>query len=782
MRFIFTLTASLALLIAPGTAEILRFDNAEAWRTWTIPQGLIRVDAEGALHLTKYRKEVDAVRDAHLFTHATQERGEVAGGIWAAGSGRATAEGSIDGDPATFWQPDPADALKHWFLDIDLGRAVLARHIRLTFPDQDGARPLRQFTVYVSTGARIQATADVFKFEPVYRTTLPNHATSLTIPLEYPATDTVLTIDPSMTIDRNRENRYQVIQYISIVVEDQSSDAALAEVEVLTVGDNISIGAIERGAFLNGTVAAAPANLFDADINTTNLITSGRGDQGWEAAGTWFYADLGAVFFVDELFLYVIRKFEGTSGNHRGSAGPGHRILISDGSQSVGTSLPVPVALDYGELLTHVDPKTDLLYRIRYKFRPRRMRYMFWHGLTDRDWQESKWSEFMLFSPGYPAQVTLHSAFIDLSRAAGDGRPKVIKRLAWDADLPPHTQLQLRSRSGNTLASVYTFHNKIGEEVTEEKWISSPKVLRGAVDTSLVVGEDWSAWSNIYQVSGEAFKSDSPRRFMLLELILSTDDPDLAPTVNSVSIEFEEALVQRARGSVVPRQTSPNKDTHFTYTLWPETDGTDSGFDRLRFTVPEPVDLPSISLMVGADHVTPTAVDMRGDSLFIDLSEAITDDSTQVSFTTRLLQNATVFTLDIGSSKRPGLWQSVEAAERRSNIVMLPELTGSSRLIGDLQLTSEVFTPNGDGINDLLEVRFVAFKIEDTEPGVEVFDLAGRKIAVLAPGTEGSQRLFTWNGRNADGAIADPGIYVLRVDLGADAGNDTALRTIAVAY
>ena len=134
------------------------------------------MDAEGVLRLTKYRKEVDAIRDAHLFTHSTQKRGEVAGGIWQVGSGSVTAANAIDGDPATFWQPDPADELKNWFLDIDLGRAVLARHIRLTFPDQEGARPLRQFTVYSTTGARIQATADVFKYDPVYRTTLPNHA------------------------------------------------------------------------------------------------------------------------------------------------------------------------------------------------------------------------------------------------------------------------------------------------------------------------------------------------------------------------------------------------------------------------------------------------------------------------------------------------------------------------------------------------------------------------------------------------------------------------------
>ena len=782
MRFHIVFSVWLVWLATPGGAELLSFDSAEKWQSWTMPAGVVQVDAEGVLRLTKYRKEVDAIRDAHLFTHSTQKRGEVAGGIWQVGSGSATAANIIDGDPATFWQPDPADQLKNWFLDIDLGRAVLARHIRLTFPDQEGARPLRQFTVYGTTGARIQATADVFKYDPVYRTTLPNHATSLTIPLEYPATDTVLTVDPAMAIDRTFENRYQVIQYISIVVEEQSLDAALAEVEVLAVGDNISIGTAERGTFLNGTVAAAPGNLFDADINTTNLITSGRGDQGWEKAGTWFYVDLGAVFFVDELFLYVIQEFEGTSGNHRGSAGPGYSILISDGSLSVGTSLPVPAPLDYSELLTHVNPKAERLFRIRYKFRPRRMRYMFWHGLTDRDWLESKWGEFMLFSPGYPAQVSLRSGFIDLGQIADDERPKVIKALHWNADLPPATRMQLRSRSGNALAPVYTFHNKIGEAITEEKWNSSPKVLRGAIDTALVVGEDWDAWSNVYQFSGETFKSQSPRRFVQLELILATDHPEVAPAVNALSIEFADALLQGARGRIEPRRAPPNEETAFTYTLLPSAGPADIGFDLMRFDLPGPINLHSVSVEKGAETVSPASASLRGDSLLIALPDPVRDDSVRVHFTTRLVRNATLFALDLGSSTHPGLWQSVEPTARRANIVMLPELTSSSQLIDDFFVSSPTLTPNGDDINDRLEVRFVVLKVEGREPQVEVFDLAGRKVAVLAPVAEGLHRLFTWDGTQTSGAAVEPGIYVLRVDLGADAGDDTALRTISVAY
>ena len=83
-----------------------------------------------------------------------------------------------------------------------------------------------------------------------------------------------------------------------------------------------------------------------------------------------------------------------------------------------------------------------------------------------------------------------------LAIASGDGRPKVIRHLNWQADLPTGTRLQLRSRSGNQLQTTYTFYDRKGEAVTEEKWLSSPKVLRGKIDSTLVTGEDWDSWSN----------------------------------------------------------------------------------------------------------------------------------------------------------------------------------------------------------------------------------------------------------------------------------------------
>ena len=781
MRLFFPLVC-VAFAAVAASSETLTFQGQDAWATWQAPFGLTEVGENGQLQLVKFRKDINAVADAHRFSYESKSRGRTTGGIWEAVSNPADADNIIDGDLQTFWRPDPADAVEDWAIEIDLGRAVLAREIRLTFPDEEGARPFRQFTVYGSTGTRISVQDDMVMLEPLFRTTRPNAASEIVIPLGFTARDTVLQLDEGLGIDPVVKNNYRVIQRIRIEAEEKTPDAALAEIEVRGIGDNISIGTMQRGRFVNGINSVDPQNLFDADMNTNNLIGSSYGSLGWKDGGVWFGVDLGAVFFVDEFFLYSFRPDEGLVGFSISGTGPGHTVLYSDGTRSLSSNLPVPDAFDYTELLTHINPNADRLLYIRYMFKPRKMRYFFWHGIKDTGWGIVKWAEFMLFSPGYPAEVVLHSDFIDLGQTSGDGRPKVIKNLSWDAELAAGTRLQLRSRSGNSLEPVYTFYNKIGELVTEEKWKSSPKVLRGPVDTTLVVGEDWGEWSNVYQFSGEAFQSESPRRFILLEMILSTDDPSVAPVVHSLSVEFEDALLQGAMGRIEPRQAIPNEDTRFVYTLWPQMEAEDAGFDLLRFTVPGRIDAEGLELHIGSAPVAPARVEQQGDSLLVALPRIVTEDSIRVGFTTRVLHNATVFPLDLGLSERPGLWQSVEPVERRSQVVMLPELAEHGQLIDALELASPVITPNGDGINDALDMRFVVFKLDAAVPTLALYDLAGRQVAAVKATPTATGHRFTWTGRDEAGALVAPGMYLYRLDLGAESGPGTHAGAISVVY
>ena len=775
-----------ALLLGIGAvwADELRFDSAAAWRTWQMPNDLVQIDASGRLRLTKFRKEINAVANAGDFRHPTQERGEVTGGIWEAKSNPQTADLIIDGDLETFWQPDPDDALDQWSVQIDLGRPVLARQIRLIFPDREGARPLRQFSVFVASGARIQALNDVFKFEAVYRTSKPNTATELVIPLEYLRTDSTYVLDEGLKLDLEREKRFQVIQYIIIEIDEHSPGVGLAEVEVLAVGDNVSLGTAGRGgSFLEGGRTTGAALMFDGDMDSFALLTSAEG--GWVEAGVWWRVDLGAVFFLDELFIYFSQLGEGLRSQVQGGnpSAAGGLFLVSDGRPAAGSGLPVPERVDY-EVLVEDRCRPQCLGRLfhqRYLFAPRKVRYLLWHEI-DGTPQGFGWGlEAMLFSAGHPAEVNLRSDFIDLASQAGNGRPQVIERLTWEADLPPQTKIQLRSRSGNALRELYTFFDRKGDIVTEEKWNSLPKVLKGSIDTTLVVGEDWDAWSNVYQASGESFQSASPRRFVQLEMILATDDPQVAPAVNAVAIEFTDALVQEAQGQIWPREAQLNEDTRFTYTLWPSTDGQDSGFDRLRFHIPGAA-TGNVALRIGGEEVMPDSVKLRGDSLLVLLPRIVVADSVEVDFTARLWDNAALFALDLGAGERPGIWQSVVPSERRANIVLLPDLPVQSALVGDVEIAPVAFTPNGDGVNDAVEVSFIVFKAQGIQPRVQIFDVAGQLVAQPTGIKVAGRWHFRWSGRTADNGLALPGMYLCLIDPGAASSGEAVLRPLAVAY
>lgn len=762
-------------------AETIVFDSPEKWQNWNIPAGIVEIGERGQLQLKKYSKPINAAVNAHLFTQPTQQRGQVRGGIWQVGSSARTAGRIMDGDVETFWSPNLADDLVDWVVTIDLGRPVLAERIRLHFPDVEGARPLQQFSVFTATGARIQSTDDVFRYSQTYATTKPNRETLIDIEL-VGKQDTTRVVDKGLDVDLAELNDFRVVRFVRIRADEKTADAALAEVEVIAAGDNVSLGVLGRGGtFDNGLLAREPQNMFDGIMDTYGNIFTVQSKGGWRESGVWWEADLGALFWLDEAFIYWQDRGEGLSSFlFEGlQAGQGYEMLYSDGRRTITGDI------DYTPLIFEPAPSNGVegaLRHHRYRFAPRKIRYLFWHSLTDQGWFSHP-MELMLFSPGYPAQVTLQSEFIDLGRLVGDDRPKAIKALNWQADLPAKTRLQLRSRSGNQLQDVYAFYDRKGEEITETKWTSLPAVLKGAVDTTIIAGSDWGEWSNFYQFSGEPFQSETPRRFVQLELIISTDDFQVAPIVQSLSIDFEDALVQLAQGRVLPREAPVNAETRFTFVVYPRSDERDSGFDRLRFFTPSAVDEKALELRINGAKAIPNAVESAGDSLLvIDLPQTVTNDSVEVEFTARVLDNATVFGVELGRLDRPGLWQSVEAVERRANIVYVPELMNSRRFIDNLSVVPQVFTPNGDGVNDRVAIRFVLLKASDAEPEVAIADLAGRQVAVLRAEGTGSEKHFSWDGRNAEGALVAPGAYLLRIVPGTEVGEGTVLRTLSVAY
>ena len=120
---------------------------AEHWPAWNFPAGSLDFSAEG-VRPAFVREQVNASLDASAFTYADG----VQGGIRNAGTNRAGAALILDGREDTFWEPDLADALDTWWVEIDLGRLVWAQKVVVKFAAEGAGDPFLQFKVLTANG------------------------------------------------------------------------------------------------------------------------------------------------------------------------------------------------------------------------------------------------------------------------------------------------------------------------------------------------------------------------------------------------------------------------------------------------------------------------------------------------------------------------------------------------------------------------------------------------------------------------------------------------------
>ena len=152
--------------------EVYRVDRRAEWQQWTFPAGTLAFSPTGSVTPVEFKGVHNAAVNADEFTHELVSGKEMRGGAWKAGTNLSTAGRAIDGRAQTFWQPDPDAPLEDWWIEINLGRAVLVSEIRLIFPDREGARPFREFRVFGSEGRRV-TRQDIFSFHLIGGTTKP---------------------------------------------------------------------------------------------------------------------------------------------------------------------------------------------------------------------------------------------------------------------------------------------------------------------------------------------------------------------------------------------------------------------------------------------------------------------------------------------------------------------------------------------------------------------------------------------------------------------------------
>ena len=760
-----------ATLCAAGAdADELRLSSPADWQTWAIPKGTLEIADDGSISLAWMRRNINAVADAAEFSHSEGKK-QVFGGIRTVNSNPQDAANIMDQDPSTWWQPSADDPLDDWWIEIDLGRPVLARKLRFVFPDTPDAKPFRNFTTYISNGVD---TRYGVTYHPVAVTTTPNVERVFEVDLkriEFGLASGEHLIEQD-TLDFN------LIHHVRLVPTEKNIGAALAEIEVDALGDNLAIGTVERGGAVRaGRSEDKVGMIFDGDVNTNWRLAVG-GDQAKEGNlrtyvedGDWFEWDLGATFWVDHL-SHLDLTVGGGEGS-RGSHGHGAKLFIlttSDGTPASGlTSDRIRSNFDYQELSDVFNDRFPNQQSYHFAFPLRKIRHIFYHrsGIPTRLQIRQSVFEYILHGEGHVAATEMVSDFIDL------GAMKSVRKLSWDADLPAGTQIEIRSQTGNTFELQKKYYHKNGTELDSARFGKLPKSVRGRIDTLKLKGPDWSGWSQPYAFPEEAFLSPTPRQFLQLQIQLANDDPQLTPVLRSLTLAFDDPLVSGGIAArILPREVGLDSLQRFTYLLQPTSTRRDQGFDEVFIQVPGAVQ--EVGVRVGGQSVQPRDVELTDGLLRVGLPERVRQDSVEVLFTAQVTTNATLFEAWAGDSQQ-NVRQGVEPLEPRSMIVFVPDVTGDS-LLRNVQVTP-VVTPNGDGVNDEAQINFIVVQVEDN-PNVDIYDLTGSHLRTLDLDVTG----FAWDGRDDAGAVLPPGVYICRIQMEADSGDQSVYRTISLAY
>ncbi|NKB67928.1 MAG: hypothetical protein GKR89_12780 [Candidatus Latescibacteria bacterium] len=757
-----------------AAAGTLRIDSQQQWASWTFPVGVVELADEGGVRLRRFQAALDAVESAPRFWHPNAAKRQVWGGIHAAGSRPEQAHHILDGNPETWWQPSAQDSLSEWAVEIDLGRLVQARTIRLRFPNREGARPLSQFGVLVSDGRRRYSNQDIFQYDVVGSTSRPNRSEVVEYQLSTPEADGAEGLHLVSPVEGHLP--YRAIQYIRVVVLAQTPEAALADIEVETLGENIARGTVERGGGLrSGRNGSSIVGLADGDANSYWSI-NGAPSGDWRERGTWFEWDLGAVFWVDRLIIAEPPQLQDAWRRDIGQIY--FELQTSEGSQAtLADAGQVQSPVDYA-LLSRVDNSasgsaTERRRLFDFAFAPRKMRYIFYHHEIPEQFYHLDFSllEVFLYGGGYPARVEMTSGFIDLERV------KTLKRIAWEGNTPPGTAIELRSRTGDTLQEEIFFYSKNGEEIPEKLWLKLPNSQKMPLVKRPQAGADWSEWSPVYR-SGEApFVSPSPRRFVQLQAHLLSEDPQVAPSLQAISLDFDEALVSGGVfGQITPRSVRLDSLRRLRLRLEGVPGPGDVGYDELVVVLPAPL-ADEVQLRIGDQVATPRRLQVRGDSLHIELPRAVQREVVEIVLPMRLTQTVSAFAAWVGFSGRPGIRQGIRSVESEALTVLVPEIPLATRLMRKFEVGA-VVTPNGDGRNDRLEIRLLVVKTGQP-PVLTVRDLSGRAVVQPVLLQEGR---YAWSGRDSQGKLLPPGLYLVEAEIESQAKTERRQRLVRLVY
>ena len=805
--------------VEPGLVSV---EDAAHWRAWDAGDGTRIVAADGTVRPRFIRANIDAVANAGEFINVSG-RDTTIGGVYNFGNpaDSLTAAFVADGDMETWWEPDTEFVDDSW-IEIDLGRTVIARRIRVRFADSGD--PFLMFRVLVADGTESFGRLRALRFQRAGQIAAPNKdqrefffdlAPRRPVPEDIEGEPVQFVRIDLLGTDGPHAEEVNEAQYLLLPEEDQGATdyfrvtvigreipvlresylqlpqeqqgpirffrrerPRLAEVEVESVGDNV-IALTQRilqesGEFFDDLVLRFVTDgLMRTGLTLREYDPFRNRDQ--------LFIDLGARFWLERIRM-LADLTPLTS----------YQLRLSDGTLNA----------EGGFLWTTFDEQinAERFLEVEETFSSRPVRFIELRrlNLLNDSRLAGKLNEIQAYGEGYVSDVTLTSPVIKF-----DGR-QMVTSVDWEGEAPAGTSLEIRTRSGDELILIPHYTNLAGGEISKALWERLPPEQQGPVRVDEIPGPDWSNWSAPYLDSGESFKSPSPRRLALVQTRLRTFQPLRASAIRRLSLGLAPPLADLAVAEITPtRRVDPGLERDFTLYLRVEKQAGDPGFGEIRLRSSASAAIDVTGLRLGSDDelrfdqaqtLWPGPVEIsQSDGAVSFTLPADLEPAGQVMefrFRTSVFLPSTVFILELVAQDTERVQQvdagNATALVPSNQLVVVSELEGLP-LLAPIEIDAPVFSPNGDGIRDQAEITVTVFQLRGQKRlQAQIHDLSGRMVRGLSftpPAPSGRHQLL-WDGKDDGGRLVAPGIYVFRVKVATDAGSSgtSLVRTISVVY
>ena len=255
-------------------------------------------------------------------------------------------------------------------------------------------------------------------------------------------------------------------------------------------------------------------------------------------------------------------------------------------------------------------------------------------------------------------------------------------------------------------------------------------------------------------------------------------------------------LAQSVIGEIYPTKVPLGEASEFVYTVAPTMTPDHSGFDQIKISTPFGfVEVDSVQA-TGLEEYTVEAGRLHAegpDSTFFSVKLSPRREAgdlggpVKVYFRAPVLRYGTPFEGWVKDTERgKELPQRINPGNAEPGLVsetLSVRTSLSPRLLADLKVEPRIFSPNGDGINDISSFSFSLLQVTEGIPvKLEIFDLSGRLVSLQEHLKESGPSNFSWDGRSKNRQLVAPGIYMYRVVVEAKSGDDQQTGTIAVVY